>query len=69
MRMTAVKAVLRTEDQKSLRKTEDDGKARRDMASGAIFVIGQFSAFRFSFFVLVVSKGCKPGVGITPGSR
>jgi len=31
--------VLRPEDQKSSRKTEDNGKARRDMASGAIFVI------------------------------
>ena len=36
MRMTAVKAAMRTEDQKCSRKTEDNGKARRDMASGAI---------------------------------
>jgi len=41
MRMTAVKAVLRTEDKKSSRKIENDGKARRDIAPGAIFSIGQ----------------------------
>ena len=37
MRMTAVKAVLRTDDQKGSRRTEGDGKARRDVASVAIF--------------------------------
>ena len=39
MRMTAMKAVLRTEDQKGSRKAEYDGKARRDMASSAISVV------------------------------
>jgi len=40
MKMTAVKAVLRTEDQKGSRKAKYDGKTRRDMALGAILVNG-----------------------------
>jgi len=40
MRMTAMKAVLRTQVQKGSRNIEGDGKARRDIAPGAIFVIG-----------------------------
>jgi len=37
MRMTAAKAVPRTEDQEGSGKIEGDGKARRDVASVAIF--------------------------------
>ena len=37
MRITAVKAVQRTEDEKGSRKIEDDGIARRDVVQGAIF--------------------------------
>jgi len=41
LRMTAVKAVVRTEDQKGSRKTEDDGKVRREIAPGAILVVSK----------------------------
>jgi len=52
MRMAAVKAVLRTGDQKGSRKVEDDGKARQDIASGAIFVIGSSDFFVFHITVV-----------------
>ena len=54
MRMTAVKAVSRTVVQAGPRMVEGDGKAKRELALGCpIFTKG-------GFFVLVVSKGCKP---------
>ena len=49
MKMTAVKTVPRTEDQKSSRTIEDDGKARREIVPGRpIFTVVLTFAFRFS---------------------